>query len=138
MLRACICDAGRIDDEVLFTQHNIKEELTMSDFVLTLIEFAVPLVVGVLALSLTCKHLKKILLGLTDEEDVAKLFTRMFAITTLLGALVWPFANQPCGIQQLLNYIGISFLIVLITLFVNLFVMGKLVSDLSRRQSDQK
>jgi len=110
----------------------------MSGLILILIEFVVPLSVCTLVLSLTYKHFRRLLLDFTGKEDVAKLFARVFAFTTLLAAVVCPLANQPCGIEQLLNHIGLSLFVLLVTLFANFFVMSKLVSALSRRQNNQK
>ena len=108
----------------------------MVDYILIAIEFIVPLTVSLLVLSLTYKHFRNALLDFTEKEAVARLFSRIFAATVVLGAIVYPLLqNSPCGTEQLLSYIGISFVILLITLFANLFVMSKLISTLSRRRN---
>ena len=105
----------------------------MNSLVLTVIEFVVPLVLAAVVLSLTYGPFWKLLFDFTGKKEVAKLFTRIFVVTTLLASAICPLASRPCGIEQLLNYIGISLLVVLVTVLVNLFVMCKLVSALSRR-----
>jgi len=109
----------------------------MAGYILFAIEFIVPLALGLLVLSLTYKHFRNALLDFTGKEAVARLFPRIFAATVVLGAIVYPLQNPPCGASQLFDHIGISLVILLITLCVNLFVMCKLISALSRRRNSK-